>query len=281
VLTVLFALLAALANATASVLQRRAAREMPDRDEFSPRLVFDLLQQPVWLCGVLSVIVGFLLQATALGSGAVAEVQSLLVAEIPFTLAVAPPLLHVRLHLREGVAAAILSAGLGLLLVCADPRPGARQPGQLSWVLAGVAVLALIGGLTVLGRRSQHELRAALLAAAAGSGFGFTAAVMQSAVHVLTSHGVAAMFTSWHLYATVAMGVLSFLLLQNAFQAGKLVAAQPAVTISDPVVGTIVGVMLFGDTIRLGWWAVGELAAVGLLVAGTVIVAGSPLVQGK
>ncbi|GII86831.1 hypothetical protein Ssi03_48210 [Sphaerisporangium siamense] len=39
----------------------------------------------------------------------------------------------------------------------------------------------------------------------------------------------------------MATGICSFFLLQNAFQSGSLIAAQPAITISDPVAGVLYG----------------------------------------
>jgi hypothetical protein len=68
-LSYLLAVLAAFGNATSSVLQRKANREVPRNQNLSWRLIWSLLHQPVWFGGILAICIGFLLQATALGFG--------------------------------------------------------------------------------------------------------------------------------------------------------------------------------------------------------------------
>ena len=69
-LTYLLAVLASGANATASVLQRKANLQVPRKQNLSPRLIGTLLHEPVWFGGVLAVFAGFLLQASAVTTAA-------------------------------------------------------------------------------------------------------------------------------------------------------------------------------------------------------------------
>lgn len=55
-LPVLFALFAALSNALATVLQRRAALTVPQGRGLRFGLIRDLLRRPVWIAGILAVI---------------------------------------------------------------------------------------------------------------------------------------------------------------------------------------------------------------------------------
>ena len=71
------AVLAAGANAASSVLQRKANRQASQREDLSLRLIWSLAHQPVWFGGVLAVIAGFLLQATALGDGQLIHTQNI------------------------------------------------------------------------------------------------------------------------------------------------------------------------------------------------------------
>ncbi|WNM32561.1 hypothetical protein RKE30_20150 [Streptomyces sp. Li-HN-5-11] len=50
-----------MADAPASALQRKAAREGPADENLSPRLIWRLLHRSVWFGGITSVIAGFLL----------------------------------------------------------------------------------------------------------------------------------------------------------------------------------------------------------------------------
>jgi hypothetical protein len=47
-MTYLLAVLAACANATSSVLQRKAGRNVPKRQNLSLKLVWSLAHEPVW-----------------------------------------------------------------------------------------------------------------------------------------------------------------------------------------------------------------------------------------
>jgi hypothetical protein len=47
---------------------------------------------------------------------------------------------------------------------------------------------------------------------------------------------------AWQLYAAAAVGLLAFWMDQNAVNAGRLAAAQPGITLGDPVVSIAWGV---------------------------------------
>lgn len=75
------------------------------------------------------------------------------------------------------------------------------------------------------------------------------------------------------------MGAL--FLLQNALQAGTLVAVQPMLTLGDALISVVYGVTLFGEELRTGWWVLPELVALVLITAGCVELARSPLAAGN
>jgi drug/metabolite transporter (DMT)-like permease len=289
VLTYLLAMLAAAANAASSVLQRKANRQVPQMQNLSLRLVWSLLHQPAWFGGIAAVTAGFLLQAAALSNGALSVVEPMLVLELPVTLLLASVVFGSRLRSREWGSALAMTAALAGLLYFLSPSAG--RAGEVAWYTwaAGIgANLAVAGGLVAWGRRgpagggtaagsSAHQ--AAVLGIAAGSCFGLTAALMKGMTQSL-SHGLAAVFTSWQLYAMIAAGALSMFLVQSAMNAGRLLAAQPGLTLSDPVVSILWGVLVFRERVRGGWFFV--LAGVsGLVMAAAVIVlARSPLLSG-
>ncbi|EDX26512.1 hypothetical protein SSAG_06196 [Streptomyces sp. Mg1] len=93
VLPVLLALFAALSNALATVLQRRAALTVPQSAGFRFGLIRDLLRRPVWVAGILAVIAAGAGQAFALATGPLALVQPLFVLELPLALLIASLLL--------------------------------------------------------------------------------------------------------------------------------------------------------------------------------------------
>ncbi len=276
----MLAVLGALANALASVLQRKAAGNEPDFKSLRPSMFLDLLQRRVWLLGILAVIAGFLLQAAALSLGSIVAVQPILGFELPVTLVLAWPILHSRLGKTELLAAVAMALGLAILLVSAAPEPGGHIPSLVGWLVGGFASAAVIGVCFLAGVLSEGARRAALLGVATGCTFGLTAAFMQVATHSL-SRGILSLFLAWETYATVVTGILAMYFLQNALQAGRLAAAQPGITISDPLLAGIWGVVLFHDRIRTGPWIIGEILGPLVIVGGMVLLLRSPYLQGE
>ena len=288
-MTYLFAVLAACANATSSVLQRKAGRRVPKGQNLSLRLVCSLLHQPFWFGGMLAVTIGFLLQATALGSGQLSVVEPILILELPVTLLLATRVFRTRLHRREWGAAAVMSAGLAGLLYSLSPT-GGRQEGVrwYAWMIGIGVNLAFVAAMTAWGRRGPaghgphsgqgSAGQAAVLAVGAGATFGLTAALMKGMTGTF-SQGMAVLLTSWQLYAMIAAGVAGMFLMQSAMNAGRLVAAQPGLTLTDPIVSVLWGVFVFREQVRTGWFLALTVAG-GLAIAGAVLVlARSPLLS--
>lgn len=277
-IAVLFALLAAASNALASVLQRRAARSAPEEFAFRPALLWSLIRRPVWLGGIGALIAGFLLQALALSNGGLALVQPLLVAELPFTMILLARLSRIPLDRRTWVAVGAMTAGLAGFLAAASPTKGRHMPDTPAWLVAGAITMLLVLGLVFVSRLVSGAPRAAVLGAAAGTGFAFTATFMKATTN-LVANGMLAMVTSWEPYAMIAAGFGSVFLLQNALQSGTLVAAQPALTISDPVASVLFGTTMFGERVRTGPWMIVEAAGFALIFFGSIRLSRSRPIQ--
>lgn len=257
-LSVLLAVLAAAANATSSVLQRKANLREVQAHRTGLASLVDLLRQRLWLAGIGTVIVSFLLQAAALATGELAEVQPLLSLELPLTLLLASFVFHRPLGRRTWGDIGVMTGGIALFLFALRPSPPAAsdQPSgpALAWGAGATAgVLLLLVGLAYL---SAGPRRAALLGVAAGVAFALTAVFMS----VTLAHGLSwALFSRPELYLVAVAGIAAMVLLQEAFQAGSLVAVQPGVTLSDPVVSVLLGVLLFHEHVRAGGWILAEV----------------------
>ncbi|MEV4441934.1 DMT family transporter [Streptomyces sp. NPDC049577] len=272
VLTVLFAVLAAVSNALATVLQRKAAREVPQDDAFRFRLMIALMHNPVWLGGIAAIICAAVCQALALTLGSLALVQPIFVAELPFALLIACAVFHRRLPAYGWGAVAMVAVGLALFLAAAAPSGTHPSVDLAVWALTliaagGAATLCVLAAL----RRPNGRARAALFATAAAIGYALTAALMKSAATAFDRHGAVAFFTSWQTYAFAATGAGALFLLSNAMQAGPLVASQPALTLGDATVSLCMGLLVFGEHVRTGWWLLPQAIGVLLVVAGTTV----------
>ncbi len=280
VISVLFAVLTALSNGSASVLQRRAAMEVPDSDAMRLSLMTRLVRQKVWLAGIGLVIVAAVCQAIALATGPIAVVQPIFVIELPLTLLVAGLVMRVRADAVVWSGVAAVTAGLALGMAAAAPVEGRDTVEDFAWIPALLVTGVFEAGLIVAALRTRGNTRAALLGLAAACGYALTAALMKDAMANLDDGGVVALLASWQLYATAAAGVGALFLLQNALQAGSLVAVQPMLTLGDALISILYGVTLFDEELRTGWWLLPELAALALIATGCVRLARTPLARG-
>ncbi|MEV6835672.1 DMT family transporter [Streptomyces sp. NPDC051133] len=270
--TVVLALLAALSNASASVLQRRAAVQEPEeRGGAGPavRRLAHLLRRPHWLAGTGLLALSGLLQAGALATGSLSLVQPLLASELLFTLVVGGLVFRRRPDRRTWLAFLALAAGLALFLLAAAPSAGRPTASPRAWLVAGVAVLGVVVLLVAVARPARGMSRAALLGLASAVSFATTAALLKEAVGRL-GHGPGAMFAHWSLYATGVAGLVAFLLLQGALAAGSLTASQPALTLGDAVTSVILGWVLFAEVIHLGLRVIPEVLGIALIGVGSL-----------
>ncbi|MFF3213540.1 DMT family transporter [Streptomyces sp. NPDC002886] len=271
---VLFALFAALSNALATVLQRRAALTVPQSDGFRFGLVLDLLRQPLWVGGILAVIAAGAGQAVALATGALALVQPLFVLELPLALLIASLVTRTRMPGPLWLAVGAVVAGLGIVLVAASPTGNRTDVPADRWVLALAACAVAVAVLAVAGlRRRPGRMRAGCLGAATAVCYALTAALMKSAMHVLDDDGIGAFLRTWETYAFAATGICALLLLEHAMQGGPLVASQPALTLGDAGVSVALGVLLYEERLRAHWWLLPQLLGLSLICAGILTLA--------
>jgi hypothetical protein len=269
VLAALFAVMGAASNALGTVFQRKAAATVPSGGGF--RLILALARKPAWLIGIGGVVGAALFQALALLNGPIALVQPLFILELPFALLFAIPLLHRRLPRPGWWAVAGVVGGLSLLLAAAAPSGSRDQASMARWIPALVLCLGAVGVLVVLARQRRSSLfRAAVLGSASAISNALTAALLKSATSTLADDGLSAFLATWQTYGFAVTGVGAILLLENALQAGSLAASQPALTIGDATVSLLLGVTLFGETVRTGWWLLPEAIGAGLIVWGVV-----------
>jgi hypothetical protein len=278
VLCVLFALLTAGSNACAAVLQRKAAAQVPPERSMHVSLFADLIRRKVWLAGIGMVVVAAVAQAAALATGPIALVQPIFIIELPVTLVLAALANHNTTALRQlpWTAIAVTTCALGAGLAIAQPSGAINSAQTTSWVIALIATAAFETVLLIAATSTKGEPRAAILGLAAACGYALTAALMKNAMADL-DEGAVQFFTTWHVYATAAVGVGSLFLLQNALQAGSLVASQPMLTVGDALISISYGVTLYSEQLRVGWWLLPQLVALAAIILGCVQIAKSPL----
>jgi len=254
VISYILAFLGAMANASGNALNRKASKDEPTQVAFRWKLFEDLLHKRAWLGAVALMTTSFILASAALGFGELASVQLIIVLELPMTLIGGSLILGTKLAVRDWVAVAVMTAGVICLLALLHPRPGAPKViPPVEWIMAALANVGVIVILFLAARaHPAPAARAGLLGLASGFGYGLTAAFTKGMADQFSSGGISGVLSSWELYATVAAGITSAFLLQNAYQAGPLTASQPGITLVDPIVSTVWGVVVFGEQVNHG-----------------------------
>ena len=265
-----FGVLGAASNATGTAFQREAASTLKQGGGLHFLLM--LVRKPAWTIGVLGVMGAALFQALALLNGPIALVQPLFVLELPFALVIVGRLLHRRIPREGWYGVGGVVAGLGLLLASAAPHGGGAQAPLSRWIPAVVVCYGLMGSAVVVSRtHSSAQVRAVALGSAAAVGNALTAALLKSATTTFSDHGIVAFLSAWQTYGFALTGIAAVLLLENALQAGPLVASQPALTIGDALVSLVLGVLVFKESIRTGWWLVLEFLGLGMMCLGVFL----------
>jgi drug/metabolite transporter (DMT)-like permease len=281
-LVILLVLAAAAVGALGLVLLRKATQAEPERPQFSLKLLWLLIRRrPVWTGGIVTLAASFVLQAIALASGPVSQVQLVIVMELPFSLILSRLILGGRLGTREWSAIVAMTLGVGVVLSTLSPTGGdPKSVNLLTWLLGLGVTTALISAVLMAGRFTRRPaLSTALAGVAAGVASGLIATLLK-AVTATMSGGFLAAVATWQTWAFLIVGAGGFFLLQNALQAGRLVASQPGITLANPLVAGVWGVGLFHEQVRTGLWLLGAGLGTALLAAGAVLLSSSPLLEG-
>jgi drug/metabolite transporter (DMT)-like permease len=257
----------------ASAVQQRATKEVPTTGTLDPRLLLELVRRPVWVLGIGAVIVGLSLQLVALAYGPLVLVQPLLVTGVLFGAVFSAVLTHRRVDRLVVLGSLGAVAGLSAFLILARPTGGSTQLEQDGWALLPLAVglgATVVICLTVASRY-DGPVQVGALATATGVFYGLTAGLMKVVTSQFRFGGFPEIFTHPVFYVVCAIGPLGFLLSQNTFQHGTLIApALAIITIVDPLVGVAIGVSWLGEQVNSSPAVLaGELIAV-LVIMGSV-----------
>ncbi len=270
-------LLAALLIGTGFVLQQQTAQREPASRFLSLRLLTDLLRQPRWLAGIGCMVAGQVLAAWSIGNLSLAFVEPLLTTNLVFALVLAVPIARATLRLWEFLGAAVLCTGVALLSAARSAKPIGLSFGSVSHWPAAAVIAALAVLVVIQGRKRPGRLRAMLTGTGAGLVFGIQDALTRQTLEILNASGAGALFTTWAPYALVGAGAIGIWLMQSAFNAGPLQHSLPAIAAGEPLVGILLGVLIFGDRVQV---SPGELAlqagGIVALIAGVIMVGRAP-----
>jgi drug/metabolite transporter (DMT)-like permease len=248
---VLLAVAAACAIGTGAALQQGAAHGTADPGAAGLGLIAALLRRPAWVAGVLVMVAGYALQAGALDLGRLVVVEPILATALVVALLVAALRHRTRPRAADWVAMGLAAGGVAAFLVVVAPTGGRPEPPPITW-LPTVALLAALGGALLRGARGRSPAKAAMvIAGVAGVTLGVSDALLKATLDSAATRGLRVLAT-FVPYLLVGVGGAGFVLQQHAYRIGELRAALPAASVLEPVTGTLLGLLLFGESLRAG-----------------------------
>ena len=271
-LAIVLGVTAALMFGVASVADQHSTKLVRQRAALSPRIFLDLARKPLWLASVGGTLFGFALQVLALKYGPLALVEPLLACGLIFAVLI-NSYLHRRFDpvLLGGVVGT--AAGIAGFLIISNPSPGRTSVGFFTVLPLGAGLFAALAACLAVARRNA-VLKPLALALACGICYGVAAFLVKLVISDAGA-GLGAMFTDWPIYALAIVGPLGFLLNENAFQSGTLLApVLSIITVCDPVISVALGWLWLGEQLSgSAAGLAGEILTLLLMAAGVVIIA--------
>jgi len=269
----LLALGAAFFIAVGDVMHQRTAHDVTDEPVSHLGLFTRLLRDRQWWLGSIVAGVGFALQAAALGLGSVLLVQAVLVTSLLFALPINARLTHRRVTRFEWVWAGLLAVSVAVIVTVGNPTEGHSRASFETWTLV-IAVLGPALVACVIGARIfSGPVSAVLLAVVSGALWGLFAVLTKGVVDRLDD-GILALLKTPELYAWVVVAIAATAWQQTSFRAGSLTASLPTMTVTEPIVGSVLGVVVLGEALRpgeAGWLTL--VVAVAVMVFATAALA--------
>ena len=264
VLGLLTAVLAAVANAGAALLEAMATR--------MARHSATAVLSPRYLAGLTLDGTGWVLSVVALRILPIVVVQAIVAGQVAITVVASHWVFDTPLRRRDLVAAGATVVGLGLL-VMSSQSSAAPAPTEAPAVALGVVFLILLVLGVVVLRTTRRAWPAALLA---GLCFGGTAvAVRLVKLDGYVTEILRSAPTDPAVWALVAYAALGFWLYTVALSRGSVGPVIAILSLAETLGPGAVGLLLLGEGIRDGWWP-GFVIGLVLALGSVVVLASSP-----
>src|SRR5262245_7185732 len=230
-----------------------------------------LIVVPVWLLGTVIMFLGYGTQGAALDRGKLVVVQPLLVTTIVWALPFGYWLTSQHVTRRQVLGAAVVVVGLALFVLVGDPDAGVDNASTEGYVIATLVICAVVALLCLwLHTKSAPALRAAVYGVCAGLFFGLSATFSKPVINDLhVSIGEAA--GDWRTWALLGFGFIAFIIQQLSLATGQLAPAMATVSVANPAISVLLGILLFDERLtRPPWHVAVAVAALLMALAGAV-----------
>jgi drug/metabolite transporter (DMT)-like permease len=218
-------------------------------------------------------LAGYVAQGAALDRGKLVVVQPLMVTTIVWALPLGYWLTSQRVVRRQFLGAGVVVVGLAMFVLIGDPDAGVDNASTQALVISA-AVVSVVVVVLMLWQRSKGSasVRAAVLGLCAGLFSGLAVAFAKPVINDLHS-GIAEAAQDWRSWALLGFGFAGFLIQQLSLATGQLAPAMAAVSVSNPAISVLLGILLYEERLtRPGWHVVVAFAALLAALAGAWLI---------
>ncbi len=268
------ALVAAVCFALAAALQQRGQFTLAQAGAAvtGPAGLVRLLVVPVWLLGTVFLLCGYATQGAALDRGPLVIIQPLLVTTIVWALPLGYWLSGQHVNRRQVLGAAAVVIGLALFVLVGSPDAGSDNAEAVELCAAALVICMLVGLLLLGLRRMSLSTRAAVLGLCAGLLYGLSATFAKPVIADLHV-GIAEAAGDWRTWALLGFGFIAFVIQQMSLATGQLAPAMATLSVANPVVSVVLGILLFDERLtQPEWHVVVAFAALLAALAGAALI---------
>jgi drug/metabolite transporter (DMT)-like permease len=264
-------LVASFLFALAATLQQKGALNLPTISLAQPGSLLRLVGQTTWLIGTLVLLAGYVFQAGALDRGRLSVIQPLLVSTVVFALPLGYLLTKQVVGRRELWGAVAIVIGLGLFVTFGDPAGGNASASNAAWAIT-IAILSLLCVLMLALGGGGLSRKAAVYGTVAGVLFGLSSSLAIPTLDYL-HQSVGTMLSHWECYALAVAGLLGFVIQQVSLGTGRLAPAVATVSVTNPVVSVLIGIVLLDERLsRPAWHVLVAVIGLGLTFVGAIVI---------
>lgn len=212
----------------------------------SPRQLLHLLRRPSWLLGTIMLGLAILFQLTSLGFAPLIVVQPIGVVALVITAVLNARVSKIRLDRKSTGAIALSVGGVGVFVVVAATFAVERRidEQQLLTVLGILGVVtAAFGVLFVVRRRSAGAM---FYIAGAGILYGFVATLAKVVINRIVN-GNFEWLSVVAIAALLASAALGGYFVQTAYSVGSPDLVIAGLTVIDPLIAVLIGVIVLGE----------------------------------
>jgi drug/metabolite transporter (DMT)-like permease len=264
---------AALVFGVTSVAEQRSTKRVKQERTGSPKILLDLVRQPLWDIAIVGTVIGFALQVVGLKYAPLAVVEPILVFDLVFAVLIAAYLRRSADPLMlAGVGACVV--GVAGFLTIARPTAGTGTVGLAGAIWLAIGAVAAVAICLVVGQSSE-TLRPLGMALATGVCYGVSAFLIKLVTAEASHGGFGHVLANWPIYALAIAGPVGFVLNQDAFQSGTFIAPVMAIiTAADPLISIALAFFLLNEKLASSPAAIaGEIICLILMTAGIIEIA--------